>query len=188
RPGVLIRLSLPGKRIGDEGATALDTALPSIQIVDLRSNNIGDAGTIAIASALCQEVAAAEVAATVTTATLLDGQGPAGERRRNGSSSILESLCLAGNRIEDAGATALSDMLEDGVASGKLVETKRQDGSRVLPSSSERLRCLGWLSVAGNPGISDDARRRLLRVGSNCRVMRSSGGREKHPLSMMIIA
>ncbi|CAN0402327.1 unnamed protein product, partial [Scytosiphon promiscuus] len=111
--GVLTRLSLAGKRIGDDGALALAPALPSIRIVDLRSNNIGDTGTQAIALALCREAAGAEGTATATREKQCDRQGRTGERRRNKRWNGLESLSLAGNRIADVGATALSKILEE---------------------------------------------------------------------------
>lgn len=57
---------------------------------------------------------------------------------------LVESLSLAGNRIGDMGGQALFEMVtnEKGVPPG-----------------------LRWLSVAGNPCMSDSARRRLVSAG-----------------------
>lgn len=209
RPGVLVHLSLPGKRIGDEGARTLAPALAGIQSVDLRSNCIGDVGTIAIASALRESAAAAAAAAIVC-----GDEGKLLRERRTKSLCILEHISLAANRIGDAGVVALSDMLEekdekeeggerrkDGrkgerhaaaavSVAPRAVATPGASPSVASPSalSSKGFRYLGWLSVAGNPGISDDARQRLLRAGSNRRLLRGAGGGENNPPPMVIIA
>lgn len=221
RPGVLVNLSLPATRIGDEGARALAPALAGIRSVDLRCNNIGDTGTTAIASALSDAVAAAAGKKEVTVAVSSGDEGTLLTGRRTKRLCILERLSLAGNRIEDAGVAALSEMLvkaekdENEEQDGKMsVYNDGQYGERhasavavsaepavaaavasssvTLPASppppEEMFRFLGWLSVAGNPGISDDARQRLLRAGSNRRVLRGSGGGENDPPTMAIIA
>ena len=206
RPGVLVRLSLPGKRIGDEGAAAIAPALPGIRSVDLRSNNIGDDGTVAIASALRGAAAAASAATTTTTTATTaskmavsradEGEGGANRRRL----CILESLCLAGNRIGDVGAASLGRLLEDegGIREHRSWESRRRVGreQKTLETASARSpggpRYLGWLSVAGNADISSDVRERLLRAGSNRR--RAWGGcdgdgdeKENGPPPMVII-
>ncbi|CAN0316018.1 unnamed protein product [Ectocarpus sp. 12 AP-2014] len=179
RPGVLLRLSLAGKRIGDRGAMALAPALAAVRSVDLRSNNIGDVGTTAIASAL------REAAATVR----LDGPA-AGANQTKSSLCVLESLSLAGNRIEDAGAAALSDMLEAQDENDKGSIVNRHSRGRNETSAPELFPSLAWLSVAGNPGISGDARERLLQAGANRQEMRrrTSSGSENQQPSMVVIA
>ncbi|CAM9166284.1 unnamed protein product, partial [Sphacelaria rigidula] len=52
RRGVLLHLNLAGKRLGDESVMLLAPALATIRHVDLRYNNIGDNGAIAIAGAV----------------------------------------------------------------------------------------------------------------------------------------
>ncbi|CAM9272213.1 unnamed protein product [Pylaiella littoralis] len=181
RPGVLVHLSLPGKRIGDEGARTLAPALAGIQSVDLRSNCIGDVGTIAIASALRESAAAAAAAAIVC-----GDEGKLLRERRTKSLCILEHISLAANRIGDAGVVALSDMLEEKDEKEEGGE-RRKDGRKGERHAAAAV-YLGWLSVAGNPGISDDARQRLLRAGSNRRLLRGAGGGENNPPPMVIIA
>lgn len=221
RPNVLLNLSLPGTRIGDEGATALAPTLAGIRSVDLRCNNIGDVGTIAIASALSRAVAAAaaEKENALAADSTSDERMFLGEKRTK-RLCVLERLSLAGNRIEDGGLAALSDMLEadkEGQYVKKRLNNDGQNGGRHAsaaaasaapavappavaspsvtspvspPPLPEGFQFLGWLSVAGNPGISDDARERLLRAGSNRRVvLRGSGGDgENDPPAMVIIA
>ncbi|CAN0386098.1 unnamed protein product, partial [Ectocarpus fasciculatus] len=182
RPGVLLRLSLAGKRIGDRGAMALAPALAAVRSVDLRSNNIGDVGTAAIASAL------REAAATVRLGGAAAAEGGANQTKRR--PCILESLSLAGNRIEDAGAAALSDMLEaQGEPDPGSIETRHINGRNAV-SAPELFPSLAWLSVAGNPGISGDARERLLKAGVNRQYMRRRRGSENHPqtITMTVIA
>ncbi|CAM9557268.1 unnamed protein product [Ectocarpus sp. 13 AM-2016] len=177
RPGVLLRLSLAGKRIGDRGAMALAPALAAVRSVDLRSNNIGDVGTTAIASAL------REAAVTVPLG------GPAvGANQTKSSLCVLESLSLAGNRIEDAGAAALSDMLEAQDENDKESTVNRHSRGRNLTSAPELFPSLAWLSVAGNPGISGEARERLLQAGVSRQEMRRRSGSENQQLSMVVIA
>lgn len=127
RPGVLVRLSLAGKRLGDEGTKQLSPALATVRSVDLRQNNIGDIGSIAIAAAL---------------------RAAAIKRADNKRLGVLETLSLAGNRVGDAGGKALSEVFED-------------RGERSLGNLNLR-----WLSVAGNPSMSDSAKERLVRAGS----------------------
>lgn len=195
RPGVLVRLSLPGKRIGDRGAAALASALAGVRSVDLRSNNIGDTGTVAIASALRDATAAEAAAAPAAAATTPVSNGGASE-----SPCVLESLSLAGNRIGDAGAEALSVLLEEGgkgareagkTSTSSGFENKAGRASPVpsAPTTSPAgFRYLGWLSIAGNPGVSDDSKERLLRAGSNRgRLLRSGDGRDNDPPAMVII-
>lgn len=66
------------------------------------------------------------------------------EKKQNASLCLVESLSLAGNRIGDTGGQALFEMVtnEKGIPPG-----------------------LRWLSVAGNPRMSDCARRRLVSAG-----------------------
>ncbi|CAN0514056.1 unnamed protein product [Ectocarpus sp. 12 AP-2014] len=177
RPGVLLRLSLAGKRIGDRGAMALAPALAAVRSVDLRSNNIGDVGTTAIASAM------REAAATVRL-----GGPAAGANQTKSSLSVLESLSLAGNRIEDAGAAALSDMLEAEDENDEESTINRRSRGRNATSTPELFPSLAWLSVAGNPGISGDARERLLQAGVNRQEMRRRSGSESQQPSMVVIA
>ncbi|CAN0099136.1 unnamed protein product [Ectocarpus sp. 4 AP-2014] len=177
RPGILLRLSLAGKRIGDRGAMALAPALAVVRSVDLRSNNIGDVGTTAIASAL------REAAATVRLS------GPAaGANQTKSSLCVLESLSLAGNRIEDAGAAALSDMLEAQDEHDKESTINRHPRGMNATSAPELFPSLAWLSVAGNPGISGDARERLLQAGVNRQKIRRRSGSENQQPSMVVIA
>ncbi len=191
RPGVLVRLSLAGKRIGDRGAAALASALAGVRSVDLQSNNIGDAGTGAIASALRDAAAAKVEAAPAAAGTTVVSNGGASEKP-----CVLESLSLAGNRIGDAGAEALSVLLEDEETGAQEAGTTRivreNKAGRASPmlsaTSPARFRFLGWLSVAGNPGVSDDKKERLLRAGSNRgRLLSSGDGRENDPPAMVII-
>ncbi|CAB1098546.1 unnamed protein product [Ectocarpus sp. CCAP 1310/34] len=177
RPGVLLRLSLAGKRIGDRGAMALAPALAAVRSVDLRSNNIGDVGTTAIASAL------REAAVTVRL-----GGAAAGANHTKNRSCILETLSLAGNRIEDAGAAALSDMLEAQDENDKESTINRHSWGRNATSAPELFPPLVWLSVAGNPGISGDARERLLQAGVHRQEMRRHSGSENQQPSMVVIA
>lgn len=198
RPGVLVRLSLPGKRIGDGGAAAIAPAIAGIRSVDLRSNNIGDDGTVAIASALREAAAAAALAATAATATTRAAGSRGGERgEREKSLCILENLSLAGNRIGDSGAAALGRLLEgkdeEGVEERKCSTSghgrEEERGGTSSAQSPERMRYLGWLSVAANPAISIGGKERLLRAGSNRRRLRASGrgGDENDPPPMVIV-
>lgn len=186
RPGVLVRLSLPGKRIGDGGAAAIAPALAGIRSVDLRSNSIGDEGTVAIASSLHEAAAAAAATARAVS------RGDEGGGRAK-SLCILENLSLAGNRIGDVGAAALGQLLQDEEEDGRECSKSRhgQEDEGIEHSSAkspDRLRYLGWLSVAGNPGISTDVKERLLRAGSNRRrLWGSCRGDENHPPPMVII-
>eukprot|EP00752_Nemacystus_decipiens_P010946 g9728.t1 len=191
RPGVLVHLSLPGKRIGDGGAAAIAPALPGIRSVDLRSNNIGDAGTVAVASALR---GAAAVAATTTAAVLRSDEGEGGARRLP---CTLETLSLAGNRIGDVGAAALGRLLEDEDVGRERAEKSGHGGqeeemleksSAQSPFPGRRPRgYLGWVSVAGNPGISSDGRERLLRAGWNHQRSCRADEKEDDPPPMVII-
>lgn len=177
---MLVRLSLPGKRIGDGGAAAIAPALPGIRSVDLRSNNIGDDGTVAIASAL-REAAATAMAVS------------RGGERKGGASAlglcVLESLSLAGNRIGDVGAAALGEVLEGGREDSRRGYDGQEEKFLDCPSAQQqsrgRLRYLGWLSVGGNPAISIDGKERLIRAGSNRR--RPCRGDENDPPPMVVI-
>lgn len=156
---------------------ALAPALAAVRSVDLRSNNIGDVGTTAIASAL------GEAAVTVRL-----GGAAAGANHTKSRPCILEILSLAGNRIEDAGAAALSDMLEAQDENDKGSIINRHSRGRNVTSAPELFPSLAWLSVAGNPGISGDARERLLQAGVNRQEMRRRSGSENQQPSMVVIA
>lgn len=192
RRGVLVRLSLPGKRIGDGGAAAIAPALPGIRSVDLRSNNIGDDGAVAISSAL-QTAAASAATAVASKRAASRGDEGGGNAK---CPCILENLSLAGNRIGDVGAAALGELLEEEEEEGEEREGNKrrlgqgEEGELTSQARSpDRLRYLGWLSVAGNPGISSDGKDRLLRAGSNRRRLRggSCRGDENNPPSMVVV-
>ena len=111
KENTLERLDLYGNRIGDAGAMALATALQtntSLKALDLRLNKIGDAGAKDLATALH----------TNTSLTTLDLHGNI--IRDAGAKDLatalltnisLTTLDLHGNVIGDAGAMALADML-----------------------------------------------------------------------------
>ena len=187
---MLVRLNLLDKRIGDRGAVALAPALAGVRSVDLQRNNIGDTGTIAIASALRDATATATV---VTAATTAVSNGEERERTPN-RLCVLESLSLAGNRIEDAGAEALSVLLEEagrGEESEQKKKGEEKEAGRASPMpmpSTAGPRFLGWLSIAGNPCVSDNSKQRLLRAGTNRRrlLYRGEGG-DNDPPAMVII-
>lgn len=127
RPGILIHMNICGKRLGDKGIEILAPAIPAIRSVDLRRNNIGDRGVHAIVAAW-----------------------------KNACLIQLETLSLAGNRVGDSGANALSSMLEDG-----------GDAKGSSPGKTKGF--LRWLSLAGNPRVSAEARERLLQEAANKR-------------------
>lgn len=177
RPGVLIHLNLAGQRLGDESVAQLAPILASVRRVDLRHNNIGNAGAVAIAVAV--NAAATAAAATTTTsateerrtmaakysnAASTESKGCAPTKDPNNSQPrkvvtsifVAESLSLAGNRIGDAGCDALR--LE-------ILENRRPDSVALVGAATT----FRWLSVSGNPRISEAARERLLQAGTLCR-------------------
>lgn len=106
---------------------------------------------------------------------------------------VLENLCLAGNRIGDVGAAALGALLERREEERQVSEERRldQQGGNVVeqpPSAPSHgsPRYLGWLSVAGNPGISVDGRERLLRAGGSDR-RRPCRADENDPSPMVVV-
>lgn len=166
---MLIRLSLAGKRVGDEGAKLLAPALPTVRRVDLRQNNIGNAGVVAIAAALRMAAAAATTATAVTPATAAAGASITAKTEDVDSGKqclfVLESLSLAGNRVEDTGGEALCEVME-----GFRHKNDRQgkgDEGRTLGKGL----IFRWLSMAENPGMSELVRRRLLSAGSSKRCL-----------------
>ena len=76
---------------------------------------------------------------------------------QNACPILLETLSLAGNRVGDSGANALSSMLEE--------EGGDEKGSS--PGAAKGF--IRWLSLTGNPSVSDEARERLLRAAANTR-------------------
>lgn len=110
--------------------------IPAIRSVDLRRNNIGDRGVHAI------------VAAWKSAALVVD---------QNACPILLETLSLAGNRVGDSGANALSSMLEE----------EGGDSKGSSPGTAKGF--LRWLSLKGNPRVSVEARERLLRAAANKR-------------------
>lgn len=162
---MLLHLNLAGKRLGDESVMLLAPALATIRHVDLRYNNIGDNGAIAIAGAV-------RAAAIIAARKVKVGSGGRMKSDTTRGTQIVssifvpESLSLAGNRIGDAGCDALQrDLLHNGVT---------DDGRN--NSSSAATFTVRWLSVSGNPRISVSSRRRLLQAGARC-----------HPIPVIVV-
>lgn len=189
RPGVLTHLALPGKRLGDEGAIALASTLMTIRSVDLRQNNIGDSGGRAIASALMPHDVTTEVSLmSCPQPQRLERHQPEHQRQQHERASpdadriggdrntalrqcpknrlhALQTLSLAGNRIGDAGANALSEMLEFRKRRSN-VDHEALLG-HVKPNTRESCE-FRWLSVAENPRISECGQKRLIGAATRC--------------------
>lgn len=165
---MLIHLNLAGQRLGDESVAQLAPALAGVRRVDLRHNNIGDAGAVAIAVSVHAAAAAAAAEATTAAAgtstksatTASKGNAQANKRNNSQLTStvtsifVAESLSLAGNRIGNAGCDALRR---------EILENRRHDGAAAVAAATFR-----WLSVSGNPLISDTARESIVQAGALC--------------------
>ncbi|CAM9750210.1 unnamed protein product, partial [Pylaiella littoralis] len=106
------RLLLTGNdRLGDAGARALASALKkdrSLELLDLTRCNIGDDGARFLADALRCNSSLRELRLGYNHISA-EGASALASLLYAGSSSVLESLELQGNRIGDAGALALAN-------------------------------------------------------------------------------